>query len=515
MTFDKFKQYPQQISTAFKRFPITIGFLTFLTLLIIGCTITAEKNPFFFEHNHRFIFWIYAFVGLSITTSVLLEFVQERYRRIRPAIQFIPYGIIGLITYLCAFTLKHGPLYLSAIGIAFLMSVLLVPSIKEKNDIFLWNFIGRTIKALFTAIIITGLFLAGLAIIIFSCEALFRLNLEWIFFKYVMQVCWGFIAPVIMLAGMPNLKELEEEKPLNKFISGSLHFLFVPVLLIYLVILYIFAIRNATALPIEPLIVTTFIAIATAVGIVISLLLYPAGRTEKNSFDKYFLKFLPVALTPLLIPMSIDVVENLRTPYVEEIDIYLVLLNLWFFGAMAILFLNRIQKKIWWILASLCLTNLVFTCSPYNIEWMTQRLAVANQITFESYKDFSIDEENTSKRPSYTEYSFYCQNPKQVPIPKNRSSFIQLSYHNVNDSLFNLSNDTLVFSIALNDSLKENFSIALSQIIVPDSVDSDTLPPLELDNPDATLLLTRLNATISNDTTGTNNMSVKGYLFLK
>lgn len=516
MTFDKFKQYPQQISTAFMRFPITIGFLTFLTLLIIGTTHTIEKIPYFFEEHHRALFWIYSFVAFSIGISVMLEFIQERSKRIRPVIQWTIYGFTILLTYLCNYVFSEGSLYLSAIGIAILAAILLVPSFKEKNDIFLWNFLGRTIKAILTAVIITGLFIGGLALIIFSCEILLKLKTEWIFFKYVLNICWSFVAPVIALAGMPNLKELEGEKPLNKFISGSVHFLFVPVLIIYLVILYIFAIRSIAPQYIESNMVTFFVSIATAASIIISLLLYPAGQSEKKSFDKYFLKVLPVATTPLLFLMVTKTVQNMFYPYVAIGDIYLVILNVWFIGAMVILFLKSIKKKIWWIIASLCLTNLAITCNPYNVKWIADYLSALNYVAYtNTEKALEIAHTYENNSPSYTNYLYHCEAPAQIPIPRNRSRFIQLSYHDVNDSLFKISNDTLVFSIALNDSLKENFSIALSQIIVPDSVDSDTLPLLELANPNATLLLTKMRISVSNDTSATSDMSVRGYLFLK
>lgn len=516
MTFEKIKQYPAQISSAFKRFPVTIGFLTFITLLTIGTVQMAEHHPDFMDEYYRVIFWMFTFLGLASSISVMLEFAQERYKRIHFLIQFAIYGGLALIAYLSIYVFVNGPLYLSAIGPACVLSILLVPSLKEKNDIFLWNFLGRTIKALFTAIIIAGLFLGGLALLIVSCEALFDLDLERILYQYVMQICWGFVAPIIALAGMPNLKELEEEKPLNKFISGAIHFLFIPVLTIFLIILYIFGCKTLMQQYTPHYMVTLFVSIAAGVSIIISLLLYPAGQKSEKSFDKYFLKVLPVAVTPLLFLMVADVLSIIDSTHLDGIDIYLLILNLWFFGEMAILFIPKIKKKVWWTLASLCLTYLVTTCSPYNVKWLTNHLRastiLAEKALEEAEGNCDSCQESTPTRKSY---SYYSNEDNWVTLPENRSRMLRLGYHNVDDSLMTVSNDTLVFTLSVNDSLKESFSIALSQISVPDSVDSDTLPPLELNNQNATLLLNQMRVAIYPDTTGENNLNFSGYLFLK
>lgn len=518
MAFDKIKQYPLQLSTAFKRFPVTIGFLVFITLLSIGVTQIAERNPFLLESHFKFISWALTFSAMSASLSEMLEFYQERYRPINACKQLILHGIIAATTGVLIFgSFKYAPLYLSSIAIALICSILLVPSLKGKTDIFLWNFIGRTIKAIFIALIITGLFVGAVALLLFCCEILFGIDVEKIFMQFVMEICWEFMAPVIVLAGMPNMKELEEQKPLHKFISGALHFLFMPVLVIYLALLYVYGVRSFTDTYISSYEPTVFVTIAAVAVILVSLLLYPAHLQQKKSFDKILLKVLPIAVIPLLPLMTRDLLQVLSSANVESTDVYLMVLNLWFFGAMAILLIKKIKKKIWWIIASLCITNLAISISPFNVPYITERIKLQNIIHESTVSDESPEfncTECEKPEPDYKEYTFRISKQKAIAIPQGSKDMFLQEYRHIPDNLISVRNDTLVFSVNYRDSLTETFSIALADIQVPDGVHTDTLSPLVLNNPNASLVLHRIEATLYPDTTR-DYITLSGYLFLK
>lgn len=371
MKYTNIKQYPSQISSAFKRFPVAMFFalLWFLSAII-------NNNLEIHDFWPGFIF-TYPFLGLIL--SITLELIREKRGTLKPLPKILSHLILMGVVFLGFYNEKnqtdsHFVITIVMISSLVFASPFLVPFFRKKNDISLWSFAGKLTKTFLFSGIISTILMMTMSLLILGIRVLFDLQSagETMFF-YVGALCVCIVGPMLFLAGCPYIQEEFQTPPsLTKLVSGTVHFFFMPVFAQYLLVLYIYLLKVLITWDLPHGSVSFLVSISMAIALGICGFVYPAPYHEKKKFDKVFLKLTPILLIPLLILMGIGIIRRFSDYGVTVNRIQLSALFIWFIAVTAILLINKIQKKIWWTIASFCGIFLVVTVGPPNAYSVTE-----------------------------------------------------------------------------------------------------------------------------------------------
>lgn len=402
MKFTNIKQYPSQISSAFKRFPVAMFFALVWFILVI-VEYHAKVSDFWSR-----LFHIYPFLGLVL--SVTLELVREKRGSLKLLPNILSHLILASVVIWLLYNEKNQTSNQFFITFTLLSSIIcasqfLVPFFRKKDDIPLWSFAGKCIKAFLFSGIITAVLIVTMSLLILGIRTLFDLKfVDDTMFIYAGALCVCIVGPMLFLAGCPYIQEESRTPPpLTKLVSGTVHFVFTPVFALYLLVLYIYLLKIVVTWTLPHGMVSYLVSISMAIALGICGFVFPATYQEEKKFDKVFLKLTPILMTPLLILMGIGIIRRFNDYGMTVSRIQLLALFIWFIAVTAILLIKKIQRKIWWTIASFCGIFLVVTIGPLNAYSVTESyltnqlekdLAQAGYSSFPLNKETAKDAEN-------------------------------------------------------------------------------------------------------------------------
>ncbi len=527
MTFEKIKQYPAQISNIFKRFPLPVSLGVFSALYAIFLVHWGDESNFISEHPRLYI-WIATFSLLSIFLSSATKLLQEA-KNYPPKKSWIITGasetVLGILTagYIATGSPEneHFIAKMVVLVAVVVLSPLMVPFFKGKNDIPLWNFIGKAVKSFLISTVITLLFygaLAGLAGGIYLLTKFDIFNGE--YFLDTGAICLCIVFPSLFFAGLPNLSEPNENGDTSRYFNNTIHFLFIPVLLLYILFVYAYAIKIGLGYPHDLLDLSAMAFAAIISTILISGIIYPSHF--KNNFDKKFLRIVPWTAIPLTLLSVGKFIHHLdgATPGDAYILLYIIITHIWFITALIILLVPRIKKKIWWTLASLTIVAIVSTFSPINVFKISAHTYLTSEKYLEKIRERSELEarrqEEEAKRRAKTRYlDFDSDRKSPVTIPTNRHTVVMLENTYLKYNQLSLAGDSILMQVKSNnfneDSTFINFAVAISQLT--DSTANEKPLHLILDNGSETLVLYSASFKFVEDDDEENYGSIKGYIF--
>lgn len=398
MPLEKFKQYQNQIASTFHRFPVAIAFALIATFIFLHLYHTNDLHKIFEleSENARLYLWLSIYPISAAFISVTLKLLQEARGHLHLGIQaavhalWLAFSVCVSISETEEFFVYANVQVFFILGIA---SLFTVPFFKSKNDLTLWNFTGKTIKAFIVAVFLSGILCGILSALLGGFIALFEIKmLDDDVFLNIIIICVSFIAPLLFCSGIPTQGAIKNVQPLGRFAKGFLHLFFIPVLAIYILMLYAYTVKIIVQwdLPID--VITILSAISVVLMLVITAILYPAHFDETYSpFDKQLLKVLPIATIPLVILLAVGVVDQYMQSGVEEPFLNFLYFVLWCAAAVAIT-LRCKNKKLRWTIASVCIFFVTSSLGPFSA------LQLSYKVTEEKTEQVKSDsaEQNTN-----------------------------------------------------------------------------------------------------------------------
>lgn len=356
-----------------RRFPVTVLFifaLTFYLLHLIATEATGEKK----------LIWV---TGYYLSTGTLLSLTLhlwcEEIKKIRSK-WLIQAGMHALLMADAWFlyTLSPGQ-SLTEIGIAhaaalfaLALSIFFLSFTKAVNDIPSWNFASSSIGALATALVIGSIMSGGISLLVFSLHALFGIGISHKCYLYILALCNVCLVLLLFLGLLPQGEEKHNNRPQpNNFLSGIMHYLFLPLEIGYMIVLYIYAgnILVDWELPIGW--VSWLVTIMMGGCIVIEFGLYPSRMGTESQTDKLIARWLPVLALPLLILMTVSIGRRLQDYGITINRLYLLTFNIWCYAVCIGLLINR-ARRISWIPISFACIFLLVSVLPVNYASITR-----------------------------------------------------------------------------------------------------------------------------------------------
>ena len=508
--------------TTLKRFPVTVVFVLALTLYLFHLISIEAKGD-------EKLFWVtgyYLSTGtlLSLTLHLWCEEVKRNSRKWM--IQITMHALLIADTW---FLYSLSPeRSLTEIGIAHAaalfalgLSVFFLSFTQAKNDIPSWNFATSSIGALATSLVIGSIMSGGISLLILSLHTLFGIDVSYKCYLYILTLCNVCLALFLFLGLLPQGKEKHNDRPLpNAFLNSIIHYLFLPLEIGYMIVLYIYAgsILANWELPIGW--VSWLVTIMMGGCIIIEFGLYPARMEKEKRTDRLIARWLPILALPLLILMTVSIGRRLQDYGITINRLYLLTFNLWCYLVCIGLLTNR-ARRISWIPISFACIFLLVSILPVNYASITRNY-MRDWFGWESLQDLVASNVSLytlpETEPESHSYRGQTSSPVSVNIPQgyNKLTAIEQQISGTDNALPETwwKNGTLPVLIeGTNDTLYFDLSI-LKEL---NQYETEPMPPtvLRCSSPEKSFILTRFSLNYSEQEPEDTYLSFNGYLFTK
>ena len=405
MNWTAIKKYPSQISTAFKRFPLAVAFAIFTTIAFIY---VFESHSLLTDS--KLLFWLFFYPIAATMIALTISLVQES----RKKFSIIPHVVaeavwlavsIALTFYFVSTNNDTEHTYVLVTGLfiytTVFLSIFIAPFFKQKNENGFWVFSMKNIKAAVTAIAISAVLLIAIDGLLFGFFNLFDIKVSARPFVYSAIISSCTIFPILFFSGIPSIDDCLQEMPaLNKFQTSTNKFLFLPVLSLYIILLYAYIAKIIIQWEMPKGMVSYLVSASMLLMFLRVTLMHPERSNPKPSFESKLLKILPAACIPLVILMSVGIMRRFSDYGISEDRYYIAAINIFYYAIIAILLIDKIKCKSRYIAIVFCSMFFIATNGPLSAINITHRIwmgSVKAELTELGFSEFPLNEEDTKK----------------------------------------------------------------------------------------------------------------------
>ncbi|MBR5934588.1 MAG: DUF4153 domain-containing protein [Bacteroidaceae bacterium] len=360
-----------------ERFPLTVVFAFALTV----CEIIIEYKGYHGVSNEwKFFMSWYPATGMALSLSLSL-WLEEHAGKIAYKLAAVLLHIIwlGVSTLLMQnqHILLNAPykFVIAALIAVLVLSLLVLSFLKDKNDVAFWNFTIRSIGAVVTALVVSGIVCGGLELLFVAIEKLFGAYISSHCYVNIVIVSFCLLAPILCIQAIPNgtLKHDYEPMCLPRLIENAVTKLFTPIAMAYFITLYCYAAKILFTWQLPDGWVSWLVSASMVAMILFLTMVYPYLKKVSLSSSNWnrmavniITRRMPVLMLPLLMLMSIGIARRFSDYGITILRLYLAAFNLWCYAVCIVLIIRR-KAGIIWIPVSLVLTFALLTLMPVNV----------------------------------------------------------------------------------------------------------------------------------------------------
>lgn len=399
------KKYPSQISTAFKRFPLAVAFAIFATIAFIY---VYESHSLLTDS--KLLFWLFFYPIAATMIALTISLVQES----RKKFSIIPHVVAEAVWLAVSIALtfydfstdnntEHTYVLVTWLFIytTSFLSIFVAPFFKQKDENGFWVFLMKNAKAAVIAGAISVFLLIAINGLLFGFSNLFDIEVSNRPYTYSAIICSCTIFPILFFSGIPSIDECLQEAPaLNKFQVSTNKFLFLPILSLYIILLYAYIAKIIIQWEMPKGMVSYLVSVSMLLLLLRVTLMHPERIDPKPSFEKKLLKILPTACIPLVILMSVGIMRRISDYGISEDRYYIAAVNIFYYIIIAILLIDKIKCKSRFIAIVFCSMFLIATNGPLSALNVTHRVwmeSIKTALAEEGYNKFPLNFEDSKE----------------------------------------------------------------------------------------------------------------------
>jgi len=345
------------------RFPMI---LTMALLASVGAILMSENPNWKYQNFAYSKFTIVCCLGISVMFA--LKMISQR---IGKEILLQILGVVFLIGFLLFLPEKQEYFtenYVYLIVSIFILSHLLVAFgafLRSRKEIGFWQYNKNLFVNLFLTIVFTGVLTAGVELAILAVDKLFDLNInsriyqETFYFLLIFGSCFIFL-----LFNESGLQHLEKDGNYPLILKFFTQFILIPLLLIYLLILYFYCIKIIINWELPRGWVSYLVLAYSVVGILALLLVHPLKADSAKSWVKGFSKIFYYTLLPLLVLLYVAIFTRILQYGFTEPRYFVLLIAIWL-TSVVLYFIFSKKSDIRFIPVSLFAFGLIALILPY------------------------------------------------------------------------------------------------------------------------------------------------------
>lgn len=236
--------------------------------------------------------------------------------------------------------------------LAFHLLVSFLPFIKQFNSSVFWHFNKTLFLRAAITVLYVGVLYAGLAGALLALDQLLGFEIKPVYYGRLWVYMAGLGSVWMFLAHIPEKLQETVDTGYPKGLQVFAQYILMPLVLIYLVILYIYGIKIAIIGTLPVGWVSNLILAFAVVGMLALLLLHPLSESEGNKWVNRFTRGFYLALIPLLVLLFIAAFTRINAYGFTELRYALLALAVWLSGITLFMLITQ-NRFIWAIPVSL------------------------------------------------------------------------------------------------------------------------------------------------------------------
>lgn len=303
----------QGIRLSLKKYPISILFAAIAAMLLI---VTMAEDGDGFEFMSPYI--IGCAMGISLFFSIHTALEDKTWPGyIKGLVMLLGIGVLWLIVFDIQNHIDDGTDQSQAIqifgyGLLTHLVVAFLPFIGNFKINAFWQYNKSLFIRAFTTALYTGVLFAGISGAILAITELFDVDFGAKIYAYLWFIMALPMSVIIFCAGVPtDINELESSTDLPKGLRIFVQFILIPLVVLYLLILYAYMGKIIVQWSLPQGWVTILIMVFSVLGMLAMLLVYPYQHQKENSWVKWYTKGYYIALIPLLILQYVAILTRI------------------------------------------------------------------------------------------------------------------------------------------------------------------------------------------------------------
>jgi hypothetical protein len=354
----------EKVKALFFNYPfVLIMSLAFVITVIYGIEFEPKK-----EDGYLLIK-----LGLTFSLGISLQFALKILsQRIKKGIIWQLLGLLFLVIYFFIFPKEEkdfSEFHLFIIIPSYVLSHLLVAFIAfikyENTELSFWEYNKNLFVNLFLTVVFTGVLIGGVELAIVAVQELFNIDFDGKVYADTFFALGIFGSTFIfLLFNESGLNYLEKEGKYPVILKFFTQFILIPLLIIYVVILYFYSAKILINWQLPRGWVSYLILAYSIVGIFALLLVHPLKDLKLKSWIVFFNKLFYYTLIPLLILLFIAIFTRVLQYGFTEARYFVLLISVWL-TTIVLYFVFIKKSSIKFIPISLFLFGLFALLFPY------------------------------------------------------------------------------------------------------------------------------------------------------
>ena len=354
------------IGKTIARFPFVVLFATTGAVLLAK----AQGLPHTSDGLHSSLTRIAMALYLGMLAAIFCKVFCEKVK-LNITKQILLNLIIVLLMYLYYRSLQVKPGYVDQSRFVVLLlglhaGIAFAPFITSGNFNGFWQYNKHLLFRITTAFIYSHILFIGLWLALLAIDNLFGLQFNDVNYGRLYILVLGIFNTMFFLYAFPqDVASLEQEKDFPKSLSIFTRFILLPLVTVYLLILYTYSIKIIFTQTWPAGWVSYLVIGFSVVGILAMLLVWPLRNDEKQKWVTTYTRYFYIALLPLIILLSIAIGKRVMQYGLTEERYFVIMIACWLI-LIDLYFMISLTKNIKIIPVSIFIFCVIAAYGPFS-----------------------------------------------------------------------------------------------------------------------------------------------------